>query len=164
MSTTTDTTPATPTTPGAHSAVDAAHTAATAAATAATTLREAPEHFRRLLAQRRLWGQLAEYQRSHRGQTTTTDMMDHLVATLSEELEDAYPDLWAAVEPDLLVTEAGLLHDPAAGQLVGCGLCHEATRSTRSTRQQRRTTTRRAATRRRSTACQVSGDVAGQVA
>ena len=73
----------------------------------------APEPFRRLLAQRRLWGQLAEYQRSHRGQTTTTDMMDHLVATLGEELEDTYPDLWAAVEPDLLVAEAGLLHDPS---------------------------------------------------
>ena len=160
MSTTTDTTPATgpAATPDAR---DAAESFAAAAARSAAALREAPEPFRRLLAQRRLWGQLAEYQRSHRGQTTTTDMMDHLVATLGEELEDTYPDLWAAVEPDLLVTEAGLLHDPSAGRLVGCGLCHEAARSAR---QQRRTTTRRASARRRPGRRPSAGDVAGQVA
>jgi hypothetical protein len=83
------------------------------------------------------------------------------VATLSEELEDAYPGLWAVVEPDLLVSEAGLLHDPTAGRMVGCGLCHEAARSTR---QQRRTTARRASSRRQPAPRPATGDITGQVA
>lgn len=91
----------------------------------AAALPEMSPEFQRLLAQRELFGRLAEAQRSHHGQTETTDTLDALVNLLTDELEDRYPDLWEPIEPELLVTELGLFHDPADGLARDCSICQE---------------------------------------
>jgi hypothetical protein len=108
-------------------------------ATTPTRALEAPRHFHHLLSQRELFGRLAEYQRSHHGYTEATRDLDSLVTALTEELESLFPNLWAPLEADLLVEELGLLHDPAEGPMLGCGLCHEQKRE----RQPQRPMTRR---------------------
>lgn len=87
-------------------------------------------HFRRLLGQRRLFGQLAECQRSHHGENTNTAMLDDVVDLLTSELDIRFPQQWRAVEPDLLIAELRLQHDPSDGAMAGCGLCHAATAAT----------------------------------
>ena len=94
-------------------------------------------HFRRLLGQRRLFGQLAECQRSHHGENTNTAMLDDIVDMLTSELDTRFPQQWRALEPELLVTELRLQHDPHDGPIAGCALCHAA--GTAAGREHRRT-------------------------
>lgn len=112
-------------------------TRTTAQATGPDTM---PAYFRRLLSQRKLFGQLAEYQRSHHGQDRTSQDLDAVVTLLTEELEHRFPDLWQPIEADMLVDELGLLHDPDDGPLLGCGICQEHERARHQQRRPARAT------------------------
>ena len=82
---------------------------------------EASAHFRRLLAQRCLFGQLAECQRSHHGENTNTAMLDDIVDILTHELEIRFPDAVAGrSNPSCSSTEAATA--PRPHRRPGCRL------------------------------------------
>ena len=79
--------------------------------------------FARLVGLHRMYGQLAEFSRSHHGQDRTTVAFDNEVATYSDHLEERYPARWEQLWPQVVIDEAGMLHDPDTRPVLTCGLC-----------------------------------------
>ena len=97
--------------------------------------------FTRLVGLRKMFGQLAEFSRSHHGQDLTTEGFDAEVGFLSDELEHRFRDQWEQLWPEIVIGEAAMLHDPDTRPVLACGLCQL---------QRRDQLTRRAAQRRTS--------------
>ena len=108
--------------------------------------------FAQLVELRRMYGQLAEYSRSHHGQDRTTAAFDAEVAAYSDELEHRYPTQWERLWPEIVVDEAAMLHDPDTRPVLTCGLCQL---------HRRAQLTKRAADRRPRTSSRTVGRPAG---
>jgi len=79
--------------------------------------------FGRLVGLRRMYGQLAEFSRSHHGQDRTTMAFDAEVATYSDHLEQRFAARWEQLWPQIVIDEAAMLHDPDSRPVLNCGLC-----------------------------------------